>query len=125
MYKCKPNLVNVNNPEIGSVESSGNRQVAPIETTTYTLRLMTSSMDDVAKELILIVRSQQQPEEKLLARIKRTGGGWRQGKGFSPGELHAAGMTDTDAVRRSIPIDMRRRSTHQVNIDTIRKAIDD
>ena len=111
-------------PGIGSVESSGSMPVAPTETMIFTLRLTASGMDDVARDIMLTVRSRQQPGEKLFARVKRTNGGCRKGKGFSRGEIHAAGFTDADAARRSIPIDRRRRSTHRANIDTIRRLTD-
>ena len=112
------------NPGIGSVESSGSMAVAPTETKTFTLRLTASGMDDVTKDLTLTVRSRLQPGEKLFARVKRTDGGYRRGKGFSRGEIRAAGLTDADAARRSIPIDRRRRSTHRGNIETIGRSID-
>ena len=111
-------------PGIGSVESSGNMAVAPAETATYTLRLTASGMDDVTKDLVLTVHSRPQPGEEPVARVKHTGRGWRQGKGFSRGEIHAAGLTEADVACRSISIDRRRRSTHQANIETIRRSID-
>ena len=106
-------------PGIGLVESSGSIPVAPTETMTYTLRLAASSMDDVTKDLTLTVLSRPQPREKLFARVKRADGGWRRGKGFSRGEIHAAGLTSSAVPNQSIPIDKRRRSIHSANIDTI------
>ena len=111
-------------PGIGSVESSGCMLVAPTETTTYTLTLTASGRDNVAKDLVLTVHSRPLTGERPVAHAKRTGGGWRQGKGFSRAEILAAGLTDTDAARRSISIDKRRRSMHQDNIETIRRSID-
>ena len=111
-------------PGIGSVESSGCMLVAPAETTTYTLTLTASGRDNVAKDLVLTVHSRPLTGERPVAHAKRTGGGWRQGKGFSRAEIRAAGLTDTDAARRSISIDKRRRSMHQDNIETIRRSID-
>ena len=108
-------------PEIGAVESSGSLEVEPSETTAYTLRLSVSGMDDVTKTVTVTVGL---PPEKAIARVRRAGGGWRYGKGFSYGELRAAGLTAADATRRSMPIDKRRRSTHRVNIDTIGNLID-
>ena len=111
-------------PEIGSVESSGSMPVVPTETTTYTLTLMASGRDNVAKDLVLTVHSRPPTGERPVAHVKCTGGGWRQGKGFSRAEIRAAGLTETDAARRSIPIDRHRRSIHQENIETIRSSID-
>ena len=111
-------------PRIGPVESNGTMPVAPTETMTFTLKLTASGMNDVTKDLTLTVRSWPQPGEKLVAHVKRTDGGYRRGKGFSRDELRAAGLTETDATRRSIPIDKRRRSSHRANIATIRRLID-
>ena len=109
---------------IGSVESSGSITVEPAETTTYALTLTVSGMADVTQTVTVKVHAQLQHERKLSARVKRRGGGWRWGRGFSRGELHAAGLTVADVLRWSIPVDMHRRSTHQVNIDTIRESMD-
>ena len=111
-------------PGIGSVKSSGCMVVAPAETTTYTLTLKSSGRSDVAKDLVLTVFSFPPAGERLVAHVKRTGGGWKLGKGFSRAETRAAGLADTDAARRSISIDRRRRSEHQDNIETIRRLID-
>ena len=108
-------------PEIGAVESSGSLEVEPSKTTTYTLRLMVSGMDNVTKTATVTVGL---PPEKAIARVRRAGGGWRYGKGFGYGELRAAGLPAADATRRSMPIDKRRRSTHGVNIETIGNLID-
>ena len=110
---------------IGAVESSGSITVEPTETMIYTLRLAVSGMANVTQTVTVKVHARPQPEEKLLARIKRTSGGWRRGRGFSRGELCAAGLTVKAATLRSIPIDMRRRSIHQFNIDTIRESMND
>ena len=110
-------------PVIGSVESSGSTTVTPTETTTFTLKLMASGMDVVTKDVTVTVRSRLQPGEALTARVRR-GGRFRRGKGFSRGELRVAGLTGGDEARLSIPIDRRRRSTHRVNTETIRRLID-
>ena len=110
-------------PEIGAVESSGSLEVALFKTATYTLRLMASGMDDVTKAITVTVVSPLQPNEKPIARVRRVGGEWKQGKGFSCGELRAAGLTAADARRRSMPIDKRRRTTHRANVETMRRLI--
>ena len=111
-------------PEIGAVESSGTLEVAPSETTAYTLRLSASGVDDVMKTVTVTVASPPQPNEKPIARVMRAGGVWKQGKGFSCGELRAAGLTAADAPRRSMPLDKRRRTTHRANVETIRRLTD-
>ena len=111
-------------PEIGTVESSGSLKVVPSETTTYTLRLTASGLDDVTESVTVILLPLLPPGGKASARVKHTCGDWRPGKGFSRGELDAAGLTDAAAARRSVPTDRRRRSTHPVNIDILRRLSD-
>lgn len=108
-------------PGIGAVEPSGTLEVAPRQTTTYTLRLAASDMDDVTRSVA--VKLLLRPDKRLIAMVKRVGGGWRCGKGFSLGELLALGLTATDVSPRSIPIDKNRRSTHQINITTIEEKL--
>ena len=69
---------------LGSMESSGSMRVTPSETTTYTLRLTAPDMDDVTRDVTVEVRARPQPEEKLIAQTKRTGGGWRPRQGVQP-----------------------------------------
>ncbi len=45
----------------------------------------------------------------------------REGKGFSVQEIQAAGLTPTDARRIGIPVDTRRKSTHQENIELLKE----
>ena len=111
-------------PVIGSVKSSGSVTVTPTETTTFTLRLTGFGMDDVTKDVTVTVRSRLQPGEELVAYVRRRGGSFRRGKGFSRGELGVVGLTAADAARLSISVDRRRRSTHRVNIETIGRSID-
>ena len=111
-------------PDIGAVESSGSLGITPIKTMNYTLRLTTSDIDDVMKTVIVVVNSLQQVGEKPFACARRTSGGWRRGKGFSYGELQAVGVTVAHALRRSIPIDERRRSSHSVNIEMLGRLLD-
>ena len=111
-------------PEIGAVESSGSLEVAPFKTRTYTLRLTASGMDDVTKTVTVTVRPARLAARKPIAHVRRAVGGWKHGKGFSYGEIRAAGLTVADATRHSMPIDKRRRSTHRTNIETIGRSID-
>ena len=108
-------------PGIGAVEPSGALEVSPCQTTPYTLRLAASGMDDVTRSVT--VKLLLRPDERLIAMVRRRGGGWRRGKGFSLGELRALGLTVADVSPRSIPIDKNRRSTHQVNIVTIEERL--
>ena len=108
-------------PGIGAVEPGGALEVSPCQTTTYTLRLAASGMDDVTRSVT--VKLLLRPDERPIAMVRRGGGGWRRGKGFSLGELRALGLTAADVSPRSIPIDKNRRSTHQVNIITIEERL--
>ena len=119
-------------PEIGLVGSSGSRSVTPAETTTYTLRLTASGLDDVTRSVIVTVPTPPQQdmpsehcplEKRLFARVKRPSGGWRSGKGFSHTELKGASLTLANAKHLRIPIDRRRRSTHPINVDMIKELI--
>lgn len=107
-------------PDIGIVEPNGSLKIALLKTTTYTLRL-TASSHNVTETVTAIVDSLQQTRQKPIAWVKRVNGRWRLGKGFSYGEFQASGLTVVDALHRSISIDKRRRSTHQINIETIRR----
>ena len=107
---------------IGVVESNGSYRVAPSETTTYTLRLTAPNMDDITRTLTVAVSQSSQLYEKPVALVRSTDGRWRHGKGFSYGELQAAGLTDNTTLR-TISIDKRRRSMHPVNVENVRRLI--
>ena len=99
-------------PRIGQADTNGSKSVTLEQTTTFILRLMALDMDDVIKTVTVTVLS-----DKPFASVKSPNrGGWRQGKGFSDGELSAAGISPTDTMSLSIPIDKRRRSSHKTNI---------
>jgi large subunit ribosomal protein L13e len=51
--------------------------------------------------------------------IQRPHGKTKNGKGFSPNELEKAGITCFQAKQMGIPVDFRRKSTHQCNIETL------
>ena len=48
----------------------------------------------------------------------------REGRGFSIGEILGAGLTVHEAKRRGIPIDKRRRSTHEWNIQKLKEYLE-
>ena len=45
----------------------------------------------------------------------------REGKGFSAGELRAAGLTLKEAEGLGLRVDRRRRSVHSWNVEVLRK----
>ena len=71
-----------------------------------------------------IVTSLPRVARDLIALVRQPHGAWRRGKGFSYGEIHAAGTTVAHARCRTIPVDQRRRSIHIANVDTIRRSLD-
>lgn len=191
-------------PDIGAVESTGSHQITPSETTTYTLRLTAPGMEDIERRVTVRVRREDQQTgsgqpspavsgtgaARPVAKVKRGGGGWRPGKGFSRREVCASGQwagkfrlkravwsedkvrlsegtivdlsmlyevrgrrvarlsyrgrhvitctvedlkrygrklqsSSTEAARRSISVDTRRRSEHPTNVEILRRMTDD
>jgi len=110
-------------PNIGAVRSSGILGFVPLKTTVLMLKLSASDMDDVTKTIAVVVNSLPKPDTRPFARVRRMGGGWRRGKGFSHGELQAVGVTNR-ALLCLIPIDKHRRSTHSVNVNKLERLID-
>ena len=47
----------------------------------------------------------------------------REGRGFSLGELKAVGLSFKKAKKLGIPIDTRRRSAHEENVEKLRKLL--
>ena len=111
-------------PDAGAVEVDGTCIVCPAETTTYTLMLAVLGADDISRTVTVTVNSPAIPGEQQAPRVISTASGWRTGKGFSTGELEDAGLTAKEAANRSIPIDRRRRTSHQANVETIRRMLD-
>ncbi len=44
----------------------------------------------------------------------------KQGKGFSPDELKAAGISKQQAWQAGLPVDVRRKSSHEENVAAIK-----
>ena len=118
-------------PGVGAVEARGSIEVTPTEKTFFTLSLTVPSLEHIAETVSVNVRSQPklhpQPGQRLekqafYVRVKRPSGNWRRGKGFSRREFRDAGLRVTDAARLRIPLDKRRRSVHQTNINILNEV---
>ena len=44
----------------------------------------------------------------------------RNGRGFSPNELEKAGLNAVEALKAGLPVDFRRKTAHQENVDAIK-----
>ncbi|MCL2173436.1 MAG: ribosomal protein L13e [Nitrososphaerota archaeon] len=51
--------------------------------------------------------------------IKRPNGKTKSGRGFSPDEIAKAGITCFQAKQMGLPVDFRRKSIHESNIETL------
>ena len=133
-------------PGISAVEPVGSYEIAPLKTTAYTLRLTAPGMNDITRRVTVRVRhepeetgSEQSPANPTVqtrptltgspvALVRRSGGGWRLGKGFSRWEVSASGLRLQNLSRmhrRTIRIDTRRRTEHPVNVEALRRLADD
>ena len=111
-------------PTIGAVDPVGCREITPLETTTWTLRLISAGREDLTSRVTVRVYPAPDYVAGLVAHVRSARGGRRRGKGFSQGELRACGLTEMEAMGRSIRIDKRRRSTHPSNVEALRRMTD-
>jgi len=56
--------------------------------------------------------------------ISRKNGKQRAGKGFSKEELKKAGLSFKEALKLGVPVDLRRRTIHERNVDVIKEFLD-
>jgi len=56
----------------------------------------------------------------IKAAITAQSGKERPGKGFSPDELKEAGLTNGDARSLKIPVDRKRKTSHEENIASLK-----
>lgn len=113
-------------PDIGIVKSEGHCIVNPAKTTTYTLRLVASDTYHVERVVTINVDLPDRSAKYLRPRVQcHDGSGWRNAKGFSHGEVRCAGLTLRGACRRSIRLDARRRTVHQINIKALKTLLNE
>ncbi len=50
-----------------------------------------------------------------------SGNNWREGRGFSLTELEAAGIKSFQARKMGLRLDLRRRTSHELNVEELKK----
>jgi ribosomal protein L13E len=58
--------------------------------------------------------------QKIKATVTKRSGRKSTSRGFSLTELQKAGLTRQDAKKMSIPIDVKRKSAHDENVETLK-----
>ena len=61
----------------------------------------------------------------IRPRVHRRDGKQVEGKGFSPDELKKAGTSLTEAVKLHVPVDPRRRTVHDENVETLKPLLNE
>ncbi len=71
---------------------------------------------------------EERPVAIVLSPVLRKDAGkepkMRKGRGFSKGELEAVGLDFKKALKMGIPIDKRRKTVHEWNIQTLREWLE-
>jgi len=60
---------------------------------------------------------------KIHPMVARKDGKMRFGKGFSKGELKEAGVDFKQALRLTIPVDLRRKTRHEENVSALKQRL--
>lgn len=60
----------------------------------------------------------------LKPKVFKKGGKQRYGKGFSREELEKAGISLREALKFRIPVDSRRNTLHEENVDAVKTFIE-
>ena len=116
-------------PNVGVVAKTGSVVIRPRSTTAYTLKLTGPGSAEVTKTITVTVTPVTMvipvcSDGAPVAYVQRGCGGRRRGKGFSRGEVKAAGVSTRHAMTCQLRIDGRRRTTHPANVAAIRRSID-
>ena len=57
-------------------------------------------------------------------KVFKKGGKQRYGKGFSAEELKKAGLSFKEALRLGVPVDSKRRTAHEENVEAIKTFLE-
>jgi large subunit ribosomal protein L13e len=60
----------------------------------------------------------------IKPKINKKDGKQREGRGFSAEELKKAGLTPTEAKKLEIPVDKRRKTAHDQNVEAIKAYVE-
>ena len=60
----------------------------------------------------------------IKPKILKPNGKQRNGRGFSPEELKKAGLNPTEAPRLGLPVDLRRKTAHDENVQAIKAYVE-
>jgi ribosomal protein L13E len=70
-----------------------------------------------------VQKEPRKPMHHVKAQISKPDGRLRAGKGFSRPELKKAGFSVIDARKADLPVDLRRGTIHEENIETVKTHI--
>jgi len=59
----------------------------------------------------------------IRPRVSKRQGKHAEGKGFSPEELKKSGLSLKEAVKLHIPVDPRRKTAHDENVETLKGVV--
>ena len=62
---------------------------------------------------------------RMVVPIVKRGDKVREGRGFSRGELKEVGLSPSEAMRLGIPVDKRRRTVHEENVERLRAYLEE
>jgi ribosomal protein L13E len=62
---------------------------------------------------------------KIKPKVFKKAGKLREGKGFSAGELQKAGLSLGAAVRFRVPVDARRKTAHDENVEALKGFLEE
>jgi ribosomal protein L13E len=62
--------------------------------------------------------------QKIKATVTKRSGRKSTSRGFSLSELQKAGLTKQDAKQMGIPLDVKRKSAHDENVETLKAHVE-